>query len=1404
MSDTRAPKGAGKVMELGDKSMKVPLRWPGFALVVILALAGCGSNNSTTASITISPTAATILLGTSLQFIPNVTGSSNAVQWSVNGIANGNATVGTISATGLYTAPAIRPVSASAVAVPIIFAAANTSLPNSGSAGSVIELQSGFDFSNFAAGNTINITGNSVAGWNGSFIIVFAAQLQNGNFGVQISTPAGPPANGVGGTATATPNIVVTAQVQSTNAVASAIVALDSGIRVSFTQPSCSIGTNETFLFAPFVSVLGAPAPTPPTPIVTWSLTGVGAIDSNSGLYTAPATTGTATITATSTADPTESASATVTVVTAADPTLTSVNPPTGALGAAFLEVYLSGSNFICTTGVLVNGTPLSTGPKGSLFALSSSSFLVVLPDTVLSTVPASATAPPSMLTFTVEREGGAPQACSPSPCQLTLLPVRPAIVGITPDSIPQSGSATPIALDGGYFGTSSTISGGFQGSSVVGLQFGGHGISAPSFSNSDRELSFTIPASDLTTGPGSGPGLYPVTLANVVTCPTIGPGCGNGSPNGGMAGVNLAVQPTATPTQIGMAMPVGAMPTSVAINTAMGTAVVANQNSNNITILNLGTLGSPSLSVSMASLCTGSLGSSSASCVASGPTSVAVDNIRNLALVANSANKTLAVVNLNTPPTPPTVTALLSFPSADPSGLTAPFPLAPQAVAINPVSGRALVAFTTLSGGSNAGAILDMNLLQNTVGSVTLPPAVLNVVNLNNGLTPHIAVSPRLNWALATPGGAGSLSIVDLGRRTTNAITSLIRTSNVVSVVTSSTPSLQAGQPVLVTGVADSSFNGIFSIASVSNTGFTYEQRGGNGNSSGGTAAYANPVATLATNLNVRGVSINDETQKAFLVDPTSGVPAFVFNILDQTSPAVNFRSIPMDPTSNNVATAMNPLTNIGVMVNSVAKEALVVNPVTPAVVSSFVTGTFPVDVAIDPASNTALIITQGSSTEAPAASLFSLGGPLRSGAPQIVQSSFTPSAGCGPTSSRVTISSTLSSAATACDQTVTLVGTFPSGSVPRLDGDPSPFSGVTISNGRVMTATLSATATFSGGTLATNGPRLYTIDVASTAPVTLSNAVPVQVVQTVSLVTSDCSNPAPQGVAIDATHNVAVVTEPGCNPSGAGDISMVSLSGSTIGTGFGGAPELAVGNNPQGVAVYPQSGLAVVANAGSNTVSIADIVNDDIATTFTVDPIPNGVAVNLGTGNAVVTANGASVADTFPVSTSSQTPTTISVQQGPTGVAIDPKTQTAVVANSNSNTTSILDLSTNTTAHTSNLIALPQGVAFDPILNNFLITSSASNQVTIVNPTTVFSSAIRVGIDPSSIAYNFESGTLVTANNLSGTVTVVDFVDETVRGVFSLASSTRYAIDIHPQTNLAVVADPVDNQLLLVPLPH
>jgi hypothetical protein len=70
--------------------------------------------------------AATVTLGTSSQYVATVTGSSAGVTWSVNGVAGGNATTGSISAKGLYTAPTGMPnsstvtITATTVANPLI------------------------------------------------------------------------------------------------------------------------------------------------------------------------------------------------------------------------------------------------------------------------------------------------------------------------------------------------------------------------------------------------------------------------------------------------------------------------------------------------------------------------------------------------------------------------------------------------------------------------------------------------------------------------------------------------------------------------------------------------------------------------------------------------------------------------------------------------------------------------------------------------------------------------------------------------------------------------------------------------------------------------------------------------------------------------------------------------------------------------------------------------------------------------------------------------------------------------------------------------------------------------------------------------------------------------------------
>lgn len=60
--------------------------------------------------VTVSPSSANLVLGNSLTLSASVSGTSDAaVTWSVNGVAGGTATFGTVSAAGVYTAPATLP-----------------------------------------------------------------------------------------------------------------------------------------------------------------------------------------------------------------------------------------------------------------------------------------------------------------------------------------------------------------------------------------------------------------------------------------------------------------------------------------------------------------------------------------------------------------------------------------------------------------------------------------------------------------------------------------------------------------------------------------------------------------------------------------------------------------------------------------------------------------------------------------------------------------------------------------------------------------------------------------------------------------------------------------------------------------------------------------------------------------------------------------------------------------------------------------------------------------------------------------------------------------------------------------------------------------------------------------------
>ncbi len=170
--------------------------------------------------------------------------------------------------------------------------------------------------------------------------------------------------------------------------------------------------------------------------------------------------------------------------------------------------------------------------------------------------------------------------------------------------------------------------------------------------------------------------------------------------------------------------------------------------------------------------------------------------------------------------------------------------------------------------------------------------------------------------------------------------------------------------------------------------------------------------------------------------------------------------------------------------------------------------------------------------------------------------------------------------------------------------------------------------------------------------------------------------------------------------------------------------------------------------------------------------------------------------------------TPSTLTVDAGPEAVAIDPTRNIAAVAEGASSTVVIVDLSTSQILSRVTGFALPTGAIYDPDSDTFLVTSSLANNFgsVIAHPDTDTYSVTfnRVGINPTSIDYNYRSSTLVTANTSSQTLSVMDFLTKTIKAIIPLPASQQFAVAIDPMTNRAFVVDQNNNRVIVVPLPR
>jgi hypothetical protein len=105
--------------------MKVVLA--AMAVLAVITMSACSGGGTPTPpppsgpTVTVSPATANVQEGSTQQFTATVANTTaTTVNWQVNGVTGGNATVGTISSTGLYTAPDVVPSPASVTVTAVL------------------------------------------------------------------------------------------------------------------------------------------------------------------------------------------------------------------------------------------------------------------------------------------------------------------------------------------------------------------------------------------------------------------------------------------------------------------------------------------------------------------------------------------------------------------------------------------------------------------------------------------------------------------------------------------------------------------------------------------------------------------------------------------------------------------------------------------------------------------------------------------------------------------------------------------------------------------------------------------------------------------------------------------------------------------------------------------------------------------------------------------------------------------------------------------------------------------------------------------------------------------------------------------------------------------------------------
>src|SRR6202521_3643555 len=653
-------------------------------------------------------------------------------------------------------------------------------------------------------------------------------------------------------------------------------IGFDSGIRITLSPATATLATGATQLFLARDFNGNVIDPKQLTWGVTFETTArtnsascsggsndCGSVDKTTGTYTAPAAVpaaapssttipvnaaGIVTVFAFSNVDNARIAQAAVTIVKGGDITFSGISPTVAPQGGLQQDIFLSASNANSQMGVQLVLLDSSGKPTTNVTTID--------PQTQIKVVFAAASTSSSIgarvrlsadnlktaghyivqVTSSNSSVHVLPAGVS---VPLDIIPVRPTIVGATPDNVHEATlgqNTSSITLDGGYFGP--------PGNPTIATPLFNdlNALQSPSIITARRITGF-LPAP---TGSGPNAGLFPLsvkystsatgpfpvpTATTAFTNIAVIPDYGGTKPPLDINNAQVTLKPVPPPLPaippkiyIGPAplISFGAstVPSGIAVDQTDGLAVVtlAGVNSNNVQFIDL-TGSTPTVTQLV----------SSGGNVATG---VAVDDQLarltpaqpNVAAIVNYASRSLSILSVPTGTSLGTVDLSCVIPQTDPAcqAVVEPFP---YSVGIDPFSHRAVVAFAS----TNVGLVinLDHNATVQCLPNAawTSPYCPVAYVTLNTGANPQVAFEAGAHLAYVTPGGAGLLSAVDLANPSAGSadIASATRASNVVTIATAAAHNLNPGNPgtVLISGLptgktSGTDFNGSFSVGAV------------------------------------------------------------------------------------------------------------------------------------------------------------------------------------------------------------------------------------------------------------------------------------------------------------------------------------------------------------------------------------------------------------------------------------------------------------------------------------------------------------------------------------------------------------------------------------------------------------